>query len=386
MNQYSNLQDGEIQTDNNTRKKRRDKSRQDKKAELWKLYDNNIEDASYANSIDIECIYTNSNNTNNNTNNNNDTCNPTGENVCEQCESPLALNEDYFLTCSNPQCCIIYKNNVDHSAEWRYYGADDSATSDPTRCGMPINPLLKESNFGCKVLLNGYYNYEIHKIKRYTDWQSMPYREKALYDEFQKIVIIANNNGIPKIIIDEAMRIHKRISEVKTFRGLNRDGIIAASIYIASRINNYPRTAKEIATIFLLDNSSATKGCKNALTIINEIERETACEDRTVLYQSTPITFIERYCSKLNVNQELTMLCKFIANKVAKNNLIPENTPHSIASGIIYFVSYVCNLNITKREINQISKISEVTINKCFKKLEQLQSELIPKIVLDKYS
>ena len=34
---------------------------------------------------------------------------------------------------------------------------------------------------------------------------------------------------------------------MKTFRGCNRDGIIAASIYLASRIFNYPRTAKEIA-------------------------------------------------------------------------------------------------------------------------------------------
>ena len=60
----------------------------------------------------------------------------------------------------------------------------------------------------------------------------------------------------------------------KTFRGLNRDGIIAASIYIACRVNNTPRTAKEIATMFHLDDASATKGCKNATLIINELESE----------------------------------------------------------------------------------------------------------------
>ena len=54
-----------------------------------------------------------------------------------------------------------------------------------------------------------------------------------------------------------------KISKQKTFRGLNRHGIIAASIYISCSINNYPRTAKEIATIFNLDCTSATKGCKN---------------------------------------------------------------------------------------------------------------------------
>ena len=90
----------------------------------------------------------------------------------------------------------------------------------------------------------------------------MPYKEKSQYDEFQLITIISQNAGIPKMIIDDATKYHKEISEAKTFRGLNRDGIIAASIYISCRVNNYPRTAKEIADIFNLDNTSATKGCK----------------------------------------------------------------------------------------------------------------------------
>jgi hypothetical protein len=31
----------------------------------------------------------------------------------------------------------VDKDNVDQTAEWRYYGADDNQNSDPTRCGMP---------------------------------------------------------------------------------------------------------------------------------------------------------------------------------------------------------------------------------------------------------
>jgi transcription initiation factor TFIIB len=213
----------------------------------------------------------------------------------------------------------------------------------------------------------------------------MPYKEKSQYDEFQKITILANQSGIPKLIIDDAMIYHKRISEAKTFRGLNRDGIIAASIYISARINNFPRTAKEIATIFYLDNSSATKGCKNAISIINEIEHEMSNDDKTTLCKTTPLTFIDRYCSKLNINIELTKLCKFVAIRIQTNNIIPENTPHSIAAGIVYFISQECNLNISKKTVNTISEISEVTINKCYKKLDSIKDQLIPAIILNKY-
>ena len=213
---------------------------------------------------------------------------------------------------------------------------------------MPVNPLLKESSYGCKVICQGATTYEMRKIRRYTEWQSMPYKEKSQYDEFQRITIIAHNAGISKIIIDEALRYHKKISEHKTFRGLNRDGIIAASIYISCRTNDCPRTAKEIATIFNLDNTSATKGCKNAIAIINEIECEMTNKDKTTLCKTKPEDFIDRYCSKLNINQELTKCCKFVALRIQKNNLIPENTPHSIAAGIIYFIGQTCNLNCSK--------------------------------------
>jgi transcription initiation factor TFIIB len=305
---------------------------------------------------------------------------------CEHCRARLAINDEGFAACTNSQCAIIYTDVLDFGAEWRYYGADDNQSSDPTRCGMPSNPLLQESSLGIKVLVDSKSSYEMRKIRRYTEWQSMPYREKSQYEDFQRITILADQGGIPKIIIDEAMRYHKKISETKTFRGLNRDGVIAATIYVAARINNYPRTAKEIATIFHLDNTSATRGCKNAVSIINELEHEMENNEKTALCNTTPMSFIDRYCSRLNINAELTRVCQFIANRIQAANMIPENTPHSIAAGIVYFVAQQCNLNVSKQSVNFVSEISEVTINKCYKKLEALRGQLMPQAILQKYN
>jgi transcription initiation factor TFIIIB Brf1 subunit/transcription initiation factor TFIIB len=76
------------------------------------------------------------------------------------------------------------------------------------------------------------------KIARFVDWNSMPYKEKSRYDEFQHIALISNNAGIPKMIVEEACKYYKKITDQRSFRGLNRDGIIAASVYIACRIHN----------------------------------------------------------------------------------------------------------------------------------------------------
>jgi transcription initiation factor TFIIB len=341
------------------------------KAELWKIFDSEVENPAKK-AIPLECIYGSGN-----------------REKCERCDSMLAFSEEGFLTCRNNKCGIIYRDLVDQSAEWRFYGADDNQNSDPTRCGMPINPLLEESSYGCKVLCVGPMSYEMRKIRRYTEWQSMPYKEKSQYDEFQIITTMAHNAGIPKMIIDDAIVYHKKISESETtFRGDNRDGILAASIYISCRINSYPRTAKEIASIFHLDATSATKGCKNALSIINTLEKDMDNKEKTNFGKTKPEAFIERYCSKLNVNNELTKLCQFISMKIEKMDVMPENTPPSIAAGVVYFVAQLCRLNISKRDVKNVSETSEVTINKCYKKLEKIAKEdnIVPAAILKKYA
>jgi transcription initiation factor TFIIIB Brf1 subunit/transcription initiation factor TFIIB len=154
---------------------------------------------------------------------------------------------------------------------------------------------------------------------------------------------------------------------------------------MSCRIHKFPRTPKEIADIFHLDDTSATKGCKNAVSIIDNLEKDLDDSEKTKLGKIKPYDFIDRYCSKLNMNKELTKLSLFICMKIEKMNLLAEHTPHSIAAGVIYFISQLCKLNIKKEEMEVKIKISEVTINKCFKKLEKIKDEIVPLVILKKY-
>ena len=358
-------------TNKTTTKKKKNELSHIDKSNLWNIFDSDkkhLDETKHADS-QIECVY-----------------NKSELEMCKLCNSSLMIMEDGFPTCTSKQCGVMYTDILDYSPEWRFYNTDDKNANDPTRCGNPINPLLVESSFGCKVLCNTKSSYEMKKIRKWTEWQSMPHKEKSLYDEFQFITIMAQNASIPKIFIDDAMAIHKDISEQKMFRGMNRDGIKSASIYISCRLNGCPRTAHEIAEIFRLDKTSATNGCSMAVNILHNIERNVEPSKQADLCVTLPSLFIERYCSRLNFNQELTMLSKFVANKVETNNLITDNIPHAIAAGIVYFVAHNCQLNVSKQDIKLICGVSEVTINKCFKKLEANRDNFLPKVILDKYS
>ena len=143
-----------------------------------------------------------------------------------------------MIICTNSSCGIIKEQVIDSSAEWRFYGADDSKSSDPTRCGLPGNALLPESSLGSVVGFSWGDTYQMRRIRQYQGWNAMPYKERALYNDFVYIHAKASQHGIPECIIEEAKRMYKKIAIAQISRGANRKGLMAASIYISCKKNN----------------------------------------------------------------------------------------------------------------------------------------------------
>jgi len=74
-------------------------------------------------------------------------------------------------------------------------------------------------------------------------------------------------------------------------------------------------------------------------------------------------------CYKLKMNNEKTCECKYYYDLIVSRKLIPECSVYSIPSAVIYFVAQSHNLNISKRDIREKGGVSEVTINKIYKKI-----------------
>ena len=275
------------------------------------------------------------------------------------------------------KACNVIINNIIDAPEWRNY---KNNSSNPTRCGMPTNALLPESSLGTNILVRGN-NEKMNKINRYQKWNSMPYKERSLYNVFDAIQIRALNSGIPSCIIEEAKILYKKISETRISRGSNRKGIIASCIYKACKLKNVPRSAKEIAEIFQLPITHMTKGCKKFDEIMNFNKSDKSTIE---VVGSKSNDFIARFCSKLNIGNDVLDICKSVCDAADKYSLVSENTPPSVAAGSIFLVCTLLNINISKKDISNSCKISEVTISKCYKKLLRYHQHLLPKDIINK--
>lgn len=306
---------------------------------------------------------------------------PSLRSVCEMCRTLLITNEDGYLECPNSRCGILYTDVLDHSPEWRFYGADDANGTDPARCGMPIDPLFENSAYGCKMYANSGTSHEMRKVGQFTKWMSMPYRETKLYNDIQHITTYSRLSGISQKIIDDACAIYiKLFNADQKYRGTNHEGLMASSLYYACIQNQCARTVKEVSNVFHIDVSVTTNGCKLAQGILMEWNASVKEErEKVKLTHATPEQFVERYCSHLQWDKEKTMLARFIARRVVQLKEMQENKPNAMCAGILYFIAKTFQMETTKHEISQISEMSDVTVSKCCSKLEAMATQLLPK-------
>ena len=296
--------------------------------------------------------------------------------ICLECMTDsIVEGTSGCYECTN--CGVMGGQIIDTGAEWRFYGSEDNKSSDPTRCGMPSNELLPESSLGSVVGYGwkGSDSFEMHRIRKYQGWSAMPYKERARYNDFQIIQNTAARGGLPQCIIEDAKSQYKKITEDQISRGANRKGLRAACVYSACKKYNVPRSDKEIAEIFELEDITImTRACKLFQQIWNTHQKSTMKD--IMMPASRPGDFIQRFCSKLGMSQASVDRANEIANKADEYGIVSDNTPPSIAAGSIYLVVKLDNLNINKREIATACKISEVTICKCYKKLYQYRKHL----------
>ena len=297
--------------------------------------------------------------------------------LCSSCHSDKIISNNNEIICE--KCGTIQEEILAYDAEWRYYGPEDTKSSDPTRCGMPTNELLPQSSQGSTISFKWGESWEMRKIRNYHGWHAMPYKERSLYNVFEQIQSKALLQGITPCIIEEAKVLYKTISEVKISRGQNRNGIIASCIYKACKQKNVPRSHKEIATIFNISVKHMTRGCKRFDEIMNQIKQENKSSD---IVGSKSTDYIQRFCSKLNLGDNILNICKHTCNKAEEFSLVSENTPPSIAAGTIFLVCSLLSLSISKTQISEICKISEVTISKCYKNLYLYHEHILPENIL----
>jgi len=290
---------------------------------------------------------------------------------CETCGLESCHVEEGYLVCHG--CSVAKSATLDSGAEWRHFSSESGSSrrqGDPSRVGMPVNPLMPHSGTGSVIESRMRESFQMRRIRKFHHWSTLNFRGRNLIAVFEKLQSIAKRNGIPTVIIEKSKMLFKKVNDLQLFRGENKEGLVATCIYRACKDFNVPRSVKEIAEIFDIDEQKMTRGNKCFSKAFDEVDEM----EISRLSISKPADFIERFSCKLNIPENLYMqICK-VAQVVESINIVADHAASSVAAALLFYLSEKKKLGITKSAIAQVSLISEVTIGKCYKKLVKYET------------
>ncbi len=301
------------------------------------------------------------------------------DNMCKKC------NEEYILETSSSLlvCRVCGDVKTESYNEIPEFNNDLEGTS---RYGCPSNYFYPKSALGTKMRCkNGRYN----RIGNMQSQGQMPYREKSLLETLQnKIQKKCKKYGITQSIVDSAKILYKKITDCKHKKG-KRQGknrimrcsnllsMIAACVFYACKLQGEPRSPKEIADIYDLEIKNVNKGTRRFLEYIdiNTLNIE--------FNSSKSSDFIERFASKLNLDDQYIKIANDISSNIHKLDIASTHEPPSVAAGCILLVSVIYNLNITKKQISEVFKISDVTISKTYRRIYPFHNIIMYNMITD---
>lgn len=313
---------------------------------------------------------------------------------CGYQQEEVNLEDD--VVCNS--CGTLYRPNIDSSAEYRFFGAEDRSSTDPCRVGAPIDSRFPHSTLGTIILNktvggNKSNRIAMARVRRFHTWNLLPYKERSLLQVFEQLSLTATNNGIDIRTIDVAKVLYIRLVEHCDKRGMSRTSVVASCIYSALKMIGQPRKPKEVSDIFHLSSTQFTKSFKYFQEVLSMANQRGLLDEIVIpgnMSSTKAADYVSQPLSKLPISRNVFLVLKEnairIANEAERLEICPENMPPSLAAGVIAFVishtiSSDTNTNINLERIASVCEISEGTLNKCLKKLET-HYEILKKVMV----
>ena len=284
-----------------------------------------------------------------------------GDFDCE-CGGSRIFGEDGLPVC--PSCGVVVNQYIDESAEWVNGPSDDGTVVDKARCGPAKDLELFSEQWGASTIMatTGRPTPSQRRIARIAFHQSMNHRDRALYHAYKSFdEAVEQKLHLSEKTLRHAKIMYRKFNNEKLTRGAVRTGIKANCILYACKIDNIPRTTKEVAEAFGIptkDVSRTTDLFRKVM--LDEVEES---DKQTSAGVTKPENVVIRMLNNFNFEnkRKVTSACIKFSNKLSECVELMGKTPSSIAAVVILKVA---DGSISKQEISKRCSVSLPTLNK----------------------
>lgn len=297
--------------------------------------------------------------------------------ACPECGS-TDLVHDYEraeLVCG--RCGLVVDADfVDEGPEWRAFDHDQRMKR--SRVGAPMTYTIHDKGLSTMIDWRNRDSYgksisskNRAQLYRLRKWQRRirvsNATERNLAFALSELDRMASALGLPRTVRETASVIYRKAVDKNLIRGRSIEGVAAAALYAACRQCSVPRTLDEVEEVSRVSRKE-----------IGRTYRFIARELTLRLMPTSPIDYVPRFCSGLNLKGEVQSKSIEILRQASEKELTSGRGPTGVAAAAIYIASILCGDRKTQREVADVAGVTEVTIRNRYKELaEELDIEII---------
>ncbi len=259
---------------------------------------------------------------------------------CLECGSKNIVTgngETYCADCG----LVIIENIIDLGSEWSAY--DSEQATKRIRVGPPMTYRINDK--GLKVPIEKFLKgKEGHAGINTT-------KEQSFIFALSQIERMSSALRLPENIREAASLLYRKAMRKKLIKGRSIEAITSAILYIVCRQYGIPRTLEEIKQVSWENKEKKIYKAVNLL--LRKLELK--------IPPASPVDFVPRFCSLLELNKETESIALEIAGKIELNN--NGQLPTGVTAGAIYIAAALNDDEYrAKKEIAEITGVSIPTI------------------------
>jgi transcription initiation factor TFIIB len=270
--------------------------------------------------------------------------------VCSNCKNDNSIrycHTEGVIVC---QSCgfVTERRFVDLTAEFRVFVDGNNSGADPRRVGGQLDDGYTDGGLGVYV----------HRPERGrgNSSRTMSTGDRKYSQGCAKLKSWGLRMNLQGEIIDEAISIFKKVRQNPKLRGKHHETILAAILFIATKIKECqirPDTIENITG----QPKDEMKRCYNIIK-----------RDIPEFTYTKPEKFVPGFCDKLGLTLITREAATKIAEKISTEGYIDGKNPRTVAGVSIFVAAYLSpNEKKTFKDISNYADIAENTIKQAYR-------------------
>jgi transcription initiation factor TFIIB len=287
---------------------------------------------------------------------------------CPECGATSVLRQQGERCCE--ECGLVIEDDlVDRGPEWRAF--DSQERDQKSRVGAPTTPTMHDRGLTTDISWKNKDAYgqslsanKRKQLNRLRTWQerirTRDNGERNLQFALSEIDRMASALGVPRSVREVASVIYRSALKDDLIRGRSIEGVATATLYAACRQEGIPRSLDELTEVARIDRRELARTYRY-------ISQELGLE----LKPADPKQYVPRFCSGLDLPEEVQAKANEIIDVTAEKGLLSGKSPTGYAAAAIYAAALLCNEKRTQNDIAEVAQVTEVTIRNRYQ--EQIQ-------------